>query len=147
MTTRAVTLLLVDDNEVDVEGVQRGLRRARIANEVRVAGDGRAALELLRDEGDPFPRPFIVLLDLNMPRMNGLEFLEAIRDDPELADSVVFILTTSDADEDKVKAYQHHVAGYIVKSRVGDGFSQLVSMLDRYCRSVELPAPAAEGNG
>ena len=142
---RPVTLLLVDDNEVDVEAVTRGLRKARIANEVRVAGDGLAALELLRDPVDRFPRPFVILLDLNMPRMNGIEFLAELREDPALSDSVVFVLTTSNADEDKVRAYEHHVAGYILKSNVGSDFAELASMLGHYWQLVELPPARGPG--
>jgi len=140
MTGAPVTILLVEDNDVDVEAIQRGFRKQRIANTIRVAPDGVAALELLRDPTTPFPRPFIVLLDINMPRMNGIELLQELRRDPELRDSVVFVLTTSNADEDKVEAYRLNVAGYVLKSEVGEGFIDLVTLLDHYWRVVELPA-------
>jgi len=140
MTGAPVTILLVEDNDVDVEAIQRGFRKQRIANTIRVAPDGVAALELLRDPTTPFPRPFIVLLDINMPRMNGIELLQELRRDPELRDTVVFVLTTSNADEDKVEAYRLNVAGYVLKSEVGEGFIDLVTLLDHYWRVVELPA-------
>lgn len=74
-----------------------------------------------------------------MPRMGGLELLNTIRNSPQLELSVVFVLTTSKDDEDKFKAYQHHIAGYIVKESLDEGFEQLVQMLDHYWRLVELP--------
>lgn len=140
MNHREVNVLLVEDNAVDREAVQRAFRRNRIANPVYEANDGVQALEMLRGNGaDPVPRPYLVLLDLNLPRMNGLELLEALRADERLHDTVVFVLTTSAAEEDRVASYAHNVAGYIVKSDVGAGFIRLVTMLDHYWRIVELP--------
>jgi DNA-binding NarL/FixJ family response regulator len=74
-----------------------------------------------------------------MPRMNGLEFLETIRDDDELRASLVFILTTSDDDKDKLRAYQNHVAGYILKNKAGESFMQALELLEHYWRIVEFP--------
>ena len=141
MGTSTVNILLVEDDDVDVEAVRRGLKRQKIANPLTVAADGIEALAILRGEGDrtPLAKPFIILLDLNMPRMSGLEFLEALRADPVLSNSVVFVLTTSKDDEDKTQAYKQHVAGYIVKENVGTAFVDLVTMLDCYWRVVELP--------
>lgn len=139
---REVTILLVDDDDVDVMGVERALKKLKIVNPIVRAHDGIEALALLRHP-DAVQRPCIVLLDLNMPRMNGLEMLTELRADPQLSSSVVFVLTTSSADEDMVNAYQKHVAGYIVKSRVGDGFLRVMDMLDHYWRVVELPMPSA----
>ncbi len=89
--------------------------------------------------GGRVPRPHLILLDLNMPRMGGLEFIKTLREDRSLCDSVVFVLTTSKSDEDLSAAYRSHVAGYIVKSEIGDSFSSLVQMLDAYWQIVELP--------
>lgn len=140
MSGRTVNILLVDDNEVDVEAVLRGFARHRIANPVTVAQDGLDALAALRGIGrPPVPRPNLVLLDLAMPRMNGVEFLAALRADPDLKDTLVFVLTTSAADEDKVASYDYNVAGYIVKQDAGEGFVRLVTMLDHYWRIVEFP--------
>lgn len=138
-TSKEVTILLVEDDDVDVLGIKRALDTLKILNPVIRAKDGIEALELLRDPR-AVKRPYIVLLDLNMPRMNGLEMLAELRKDPELSSSVVFVLTTSKADEDKVLAYQQNVAGYIIKNEVGDGFLRVMEMLDRYWRVVELPA-------
>ncbi|WP_024871900.1 response regulator [Tolumonas lignilytica] len=135
---KEVTILLVEDDDVDVMGVERALKKLKIANPIVRARDGMEGLALLREPA-AVPRPYIILLDLNMPRMNGLEMLAELRNDPVLSSAVVFVLTTSKADEDIVVAYQQHVAGYIVKSQVGDGFLRIMGMLDHYWRVVELP--------
>ncbi len=136
-----VNLLLVDDDEVDVQGLKRAFVKSRIANPITVARDGVEALEILRGEnGKPkLPKPHLILLDLNMPRMNGLEFLEAIRADDEFKSAVVFMVTTSKAEEDKARAYGHNVAGYIVKQDPAKTFMQAVSMLEHYWTVVEFP--------
>ena len=136
-----VNLLLVDDDEVDVQGLKRAFVKGRIANPITVARDGVEALEVLRGEnGKPkLPKPHLILLDLNMPRMNGIEFLEAIRNDEDLKTAVVFMVTTSKAEEDKARAYGHNVAGYIVKQDPAKTFMQAVSMLEHYWTVVEFP--------
>jgi CheY-like chemotaxis protein len=136
-----VTVLLVEDNDVDVEGIRRAFRRQRIANPIVVARDGIEALDRLRGTNGSagIARPYLILLDLAMPRMNGIEFLAALRADPQLDDSIVFVLTTSSSDEDKVRSYAHKVAGYIVKSELGEGFVRLLGLLDNYWRIVEFP--------
>jgi CheY-like chemotaxis protein len=141
MTGRSVNILLVEDNAVDQEAIQRAFKRHRIANPIHVAADGIEALALLRGtEGKPkLPRPYLVLLDLNLPRLNGVELLREIRSDPELHDSIVFVLTTSKRDEDRMASYDLNVAGYVVKSDVGSGFIRLIELLDHYWRIVEFP--------
>jgi CheY-like chemotaxis protein len=135
---KEVTILLVDDDDVDVMGVERALKKLKILNPIVRARDGIEALALLRDP-EAVRRPYMVLLDINMPRMNGIEMLTELRDDPRLSSAVVFMLTTSKDDEDKISAYKKNVAGYIVKSQVGDGFLRVMEMLDHYWRVVELP--------
>lgn len=139
--TPTVNLLLVEDDEVDVQGLKRAFNKSRIANPITVARDGIEALEILRGENgrEKLPRPHLILLDLNMPRMNGIEFLENIRADDELKASVVFMITTSKADEDKARAYGHHVAGYIVKQDPANTFMEAVSLLEHYWKIVEFP--------
>jgi CheY-like chemotaxis protein len=141
MEVNGVTLLLVEDDLVDAEAIQRAFRKQKIANPFVVVPDGVEALRALREEpGAPeVPRPYIILLDINMPRMSGLEFLRALRTDPALHRSIVFVLTTSDRDEDKLEAYGNHVAGYIVKSRAGEDFLRVIQMLRAYWRIVEFP--------
>lgn len=135
---KEVTILLVEDDEIDALGVQRALKKLKILNTVVRARDGIEALAMLRDP-ETIPCPFIILVDINMPRMNGLELLAELRKDAVLCSSVVFVLTTSKADEDKIAAYQKNIAGYIVKNQVGDGFLRVMDMLDHYWRVVELP--------
>ncbi|MDT8437450.1 MAG: response regulator [Wenzhouxiangellaceae bacterium] len=134
---RPVQLLLVEDDDVDAMAVRRALNKHRIANPVLRAHDGVEALEMLhRDITQP---PVIVLLDLNMPRMNGLEFLDQLRADPVWSSVVVFVLTTSAAESDIDAAYRRHVAGYIVKKNAGADFVEAIRMLEHYWCVVELP--------
>ncbi len=137
-----VNLLLVDDDEVDVQGLRRAFAKSKIANPITVARDGIEALEILRGENGrtKLDKPHLILLDLNMPRMNGIEFLEAIRADKDLRSALVFMVTTSKTEEDKARAYGHHVAGYIVKQDPANTFLQAVSLLEHYWRIVEFPA-------
>ena len=141
MTPEIVSILLVDDDDVEREAVIRGLRGNKLTNPIVTARDGIEALEVLRGENgrDRLPRPYVVLLDLNMPRMDGLQCLQAIRADSELEDSVVFILTTSKGEVDRHLTYMSHVAGYMVKSDVGPSFSKMADMLGFYWAAVELP--------
>lgn len=141
MPGRTVTVLLVEDNVIEQEAVRRAFVRERISNPIVSAVDGVEALARLRGAPgvEPVERPYLILLDLNMPRMNGLELLTELRADPELKDSIVFVLTTSRSDEDRVASYNFNVAGYIVKSDVGAGFVRLIGLLDHYWRVVELP--------
>jgi CheY-like chemotaxis protein len=135
-------LLHVEDDDICLMMLNRAFKKAKIANPISVAHDGIEALESLRGtNGRPrLARPFIILLDLNMPRMDGIEFLKELRKDEDLKKSIVFILTTSDADEDKVKAYNLGVAGYILKSNPANAFLEATALLDTYWRVVEFPA-------
>lgn len=139
--TSMVNLLLVEDDEVDVQGLKRAFAKSRIGNPITVARDGIEALEILRGENGQakLAKPHMILLDLNMPRMNGLEFLEALRADEDLKTSVVFMITTSKAEEDKARAYEKNVAGYIVKQDPANTFMQAVALLEHYWKIVELP--------
>ena len=138
-----VTVLLIEDDEIDVMGIKRALGQFSMDNLVVTAADGIEALEKLRD-GSSVPRPYLILLDLNMPRMNGLEFLQQTRQDPHLQDSLVFVLTTSSAKKDKDMAYRHNIAGYIVKDRKGGSFNSTINMLKQFTNVVDFPeAPAA----
>jgi len=133
-----VTFVIVDDDEIAVMGLKRSLSKLGMKNPIAVAGDGREALDLLRAESSGVKRPYVILLDLNMPRMGGLEFLERLREDRELSDCVVFVLTTSDAPEDIAAAYAKKVAGYIVKLETAANEMTLLSMLDAYTDVVRL---------
>lgn len=134
---KEVTLLIVDDDDIDAISLERALRKLRLVNPAFRARNGLEALEILRS--GMIPSPYIILLDLNMPRMNGLEFLEALRSDPLLTHAVVFVLTTSKSDQDLVSAYRHHVAGYVFKQHMDRDFLEVMSLMEHYWRLVELP--------
>ena len=141
LVDKTVTFLVVEDDEVDVKGIMRAFQRMKIANPVVRAEDGLEALDFLRGTNGKTKifSPYLILLDLNMPRMNGLEFLDVIRQDEDLDTSIVFVLTTSDDDEDRVAAYKKHISGYVVKTDVQSSFDQAITMLDHYWRVIEFP--------
>lgn len=141
MADRTVHILLVEDDRVDAEAIMRAFRKVNITNPICVAPDGVAALQTLRGNGDtpPLPRPYLILLDLNLPRMNGIEFLDVLRQDPQLHNSIVFVLTTSSAEKDKNAAYAYNIAGYLTKANVGLDFLRLAQMLDYYWCCIEFP--------
>lgn len=136
-----VHILVVEDDEMDAEAIERALEGQRWVAGLVTARNGVEALAALRgsDGSEPLARPYLILLDLNMPRMSGLEFLSHLRADPELADSLVFVLTTSNADRDRKGAYTHNIAGYLVKSRVGEDFGRLAELLGRYAQLILFP--------
>lgn len=134
---KEVSILLVEDDDVDAMGIERAMKKLRLANPLFRAKDGIEGLEFLRN--DVVKCPYIILLDINMPRMGGLEMLKELRQDPDLTDCVVFILTTSKNDQDRAIAYKEHIAGYIVKSKLDTDFTELLQLLDHYWRIVELP--------
>jgi CheY-like chemotaxis protein len=142
--SNSVTILVVDDDRVDTMAIRRSLRELKITNPVVTARNGIEALEHLRGEnGREQVRSPLVLLDLNMPRMGGIEFLEELRRDPLLQQTLVFVMTTSSAVEDRVRAYAKNVAGYILKYRAGNSFQDAISMLENYWRIIEFPVSAA----
>jgi CheY-like chemotaxis protein len=138
---KALNILLVEDDDGDAKALQRAFLKAKIANPILRAVDGMEALEMLNGTNGKAkaPSPMLFLVDLNMPRMNGIQFVQALRKDQDLRHSVVFILTTSKRDEDKTAAYDLNVAGYIVKSTAGQDFLNLVNLVDCYWRIVEMP--------
>lgn len=134
-----ISILVVDDDDVDAMGIKRAVKKLGLVNPLYRATDGLEALELLKS--GLIPKPYIVLLDINMPRMNGLEMLRTLRDDDALSDSVVFMVTTSIQQEEIREAYKNHVAGFITKSKLNQNFSQLVLFFQQYCQLIELPSP------
>jgi CheY-like chemotaxis protein len=138
MNEKILNILLVEDDDVDVMNVKRAFTKGNITNPLFVAGNGLEALERLR--GDEIPKSRrLVLLDLNMPKMNGIEFLRELRSDPELTLTPVVVLTTSDAERDKVEAYNLHVAGYLLKPVTFASFCETMASLNKYWTLVELP--------
>jgi CheY-like chemotaxis protein len=144
---RPVNILLVEDDEVDARAFRRAIEAERVGNPVVRAKDGAEAWEILKGRhGDvPLSRPYIVITDINMPRMSGIELVRRLRDDPATRDSIVFVLTTSNDDRDKFEAFNLNVAGYMLKADMGAGFMAAVQLIDNYWRVVELPCaqPAA----
>jgi CheY-like chemotaxis protein len=138
MSNASLNILLVEDDEVDVMNVRRAFDKNHITNPLFVAGDGLEALEKLRSGEVPHGRR-IVLLDLNMPKMNGIEFLRELRSDPALAPTPVVVLTTSNNDRDKIDAFNLNVAGYLVKPVTFAEFSELMVTLNKYWTLVEMP--------
>jgi CheY-like chemotaxis protein len=135
---RPLNILLVEDDEVDVMNVRRAFRQHHIMNPLQVASDGVEALAMLRSGEVPSDRR-IILLDLNMPRMNGIELLRELRADPVLHTTPVVVLTTSDDERDRIEAYNLHVAGYLLKPVTFGSFCELMVTLNTYWMLVELP--------
>ena len=140
---RPLNMLLVEDDELDVMNVRRAFKKNNISNPLFVAHDGIEALAMLRGETGTPPLPSerrIVLLDLNMPRMNGIEFLHELRKDPALHRTPVVVLTTSSDERDLVDAYELNVAGYIIKPVTFEKFVNVVATMNEYWSLVEMPA-------
>lgn len=138
MSDKQLNILIVDDDEVDVMNVQRAFTKSNITNPLFVAGDGIHGLEVLRSDAIPKANR-LVLLDLNMPRMNGIEFLRELRADPALKSTTVVVLTTSNDTRDKVEAYNLNVAGYLTKPVTFGNFVDLMVTLNKYWTLVEFP--------
>lgn len=143
MEERAINVLLVEDDEVDVMNVKRAFKRNKISNPLHVAGNGLEALAMLRGTDEDIPSipssRRIILLDINMPKMNGIEFLHELRHDPDLRAIPVVVLTTSDEDQDQVEAYRLNVAGYILKPVTFSNFADVMAALNKYWTLCEIP--------
>ena len=132
-----ITILLVEDDDVDVMNVKRAFKKNEIENPLILAGNGLEALDKLRSP-DLLPKPKIILLDINMPKMNGIEFLKELRADDQLKSISVFIMTTSNDDADKFDAYNLNVAGYILKPLSFNDFVSSVKNLSAYWSLIEF---------
>jgi CheY-like chemotaxis protein len=144
-----ITILLADDDEDDRLMTRQALRDARLTNPLRTVNDGVELMAYLRREGqyaDPAesPRPGMILLDLNMPRMDGREALAAIKEDPELRSIPVVVLTTSKAEEDVLRTYDLGVNSFITKPVTFLGLVEVMKVFSRYwLEIVDLPEDAA----
>lgn len=140
MDDKSINILLVEDDAVDVMTVQRAFKKGEVANPLHIAGNGLEALDVLRAPGSPFKGSrCVILLDLNMPKMNGIEFLTKLRQDPEYHKTPVIVLTTSDQERDRVEAYNLHVAGYILKPVTFSKFVEVITVLNHYWTLCEFP--------
>ncbi len=138
---KTVNFLIVDDDKVSILAMRRALKKLKIVNPVQIAHDGREALEILRGDAgqDKIAPPYLVTLDLNMPRMGGLEFLEEVRKDPQLHNAIIFVLTTSDAPVDIASAYEKNIAGYLLKDNASESLAKAFDMINTFSRIVVLP--------
>jgi two-component system response regulator len=137
MTHKAGDILLVEDNDQDAEIAIRTLKKKGVANEVHWVKDGVEALDFIRATGkyqgrDPNNLPQVVLLDLRLPKMDGLEVLQAIRTDPRLKLLPVVVLTSSTEEEDIVRSYELGVNSYVSKPVTFEDFSHVVEQLGMY---------------
>jgi len=130
-------ILVLEDDIVDSMTIRRALKENEILNEVIIKKDGEDALEYLQDVSNE--RPGIILLDLNMPRMNGLEFLKVIKTDERLLSIPVVILTTSRSEQDKIDTFKLGVAGYMIKSVNYQEFVKVVRTIKTYWEISEFP--------
>jgi CheY-like chemotaxis protein len=140
MNAKLLHLLLIDDDEVDREAVGRGFDASGIPYVITVAKNGVDALAVLHASVDsPAGCPHLILLDLNMPQMGGLSFLDALRADPAFRHIIVIALTTSTRNADVTAAYERNVAAYIAKSSMGEDCADLVQFIHSYWRLAEFP--------
>jgi len=133
----AKPILLVEDDNVDVMTVRRALKDLHVVSQLVPAGDGEEALEYLRGKDNAKPR--IILLDLNMPKMNGTEFLRIVKADETLKTIPVVVLTTSSSEQDIVRSFELGAAGYMVKSVDYKKFMEIIQAIDLYWNLSELP--------
>lgn len=143
MTSDIIEVLLVEDDPGDVVITQEALAESKLMNTLHVATDGEQALRFLRREGEfaDAPRPGLILLDLNLPRVDGHEVLRHVKDDPDLRRIPVVVLTTSQAEEDIVRSYDLHANAYVSKPVDFDRFLEVVRQIDSfYISVVSLPS-------
>lgn len=142
--TDDVPILMVDDDELDVKCVKRAFSQNKIANPLHAVANGQEAMDYLLRRGRfappaEAPRPGLIILDINMPVMNGLEFLEAYKEDDTFKHIPAVVLTTSSEASDRERSYRVGVAGYIVKPNRFEDFSRAIARFDRYWHMCELP--------
>ena len=126
------------DPILDIMTLKRGLRDIKAKNPLHVTNDGESALDFLRDPNNPVPA--LILLDLNMPRMNGLEFLKILKSDPDWCKIPVVVLTTSQEEQDRLASFELSAAGYIVKPLEYPAFVEKLKILYQYWRLSEIPS-------
>ena len=142
MSNKIINILHVEDDEVDAMVMQRALKKTGLNYHYTHAKNGIQALDMLRGTNGHdkiTPRPGIVLLDLNMPQMNGHEFLRELRSDQELKPILVYVLSTSNDDRDRVEAYNNNVAGYIIKPLSLENYIETISSMNNFWKLIELP--------
>lgn len=141
MRKHLLEIVLVEDDEVEIEAITRALKNLRIAHDLTVFRSGAGAIQSLRQQRQHLqhPYPFLMLLDLNIPDVRGLDLLCRLRQDSLLRAALVFVLTNSDSEEDKLAAYNLQVAGYLLKSNLGPRYERLTALIHAYHQVVEFP--------
>ncbi len=142
---RPIEILLVEDNPADVRLTMEGLKEAKVANHLNAVLDGKSALDFVYRRGKhrDAPRPDVILLDLNLPGIDGREVLQQIKDDPDLRTIPVVVLTSSEAESDVVRSYEAHANCFISKPIDFDGFLRVVHAVDDFWFTVvKLPGTA-----
>jgi len=142
-TSQPVEILLAEDNPGDVKLTRKALDKGQVLNNLHVVNDGIEAMDFLQSRGEyaDSPRPDLVLLDLNMPRMSGRDVLEEIKTDAELKRIPVVILTSSAAEEDIVQSYDLHANAYLTKPVDFDGFMDVISRIEEFWLTVVKRSP------
>lgn len=144
--TKLPHILLIEDDEIDQENIKRAFKDEGILNPLSIANDGQEALDMLKGESGYTklaPTPSIILLDINMPRMNGFEFLEILKKDTVLSLISVYIFTSSDTPRDILRAHQHHVSGYILKPFGANEVVITINTLKQYWSIAQFPKPSS----
>ena len=144
MSTKPFVVLMAEDDEHDIVAIKRAWKEHHIANPLYIVNDGEECLDFLHQRGkytepNPAPRPGIVLLDIKMPKMDGLAVLKYIREDEEFRRLPVVMLTTSKSEEDRLRSYDLGVNAYIVKPVGFQNFSEAVRTINLFWQLVELP--------
>lgn len=134
------SILLVEDDTVDAMTVKRAMREIDVSNTLVHVVNGEEALKYLHDPDNP--RPTIILLDINMPKMNGIEFLKIAKGEPEIQNIPVVVLTTSSNDRDILQTFHLSVAGYMLKPVDYEDFVETIRVIDSYWKLSRLPANA-----
>lgn len=135
--SKQLNILLVEDDEVDVMNLKRAFQKNNIQHRLFVAYNGEDALYLLRFTD--IPKPHVILLDINMPKMNGLELLHILRNDPYYKDVSIYILTSSNEEIDRHKAFDLNVSGYMLKPLSSNDFVTQISVLNNFWQHSEFP--------
>jgi len=142
-----MNIFIVEDDDLDAEILERGLRKVDSSASLTRARDGVEALEMLKQDAasHTLPRPFFILLDINMPRMNGHEFLARVRATDEMKDALVFVFTTSTNQADIDRAYRNNANGYIVKPHGSNSLNEVLKLLDSFWKVCEHPVGKLTG--
>ncbi len=143
---RIANILLVEDNPDDILITQKALKQAKVINKLWIVRDGQEALDFLRHKGqyqntDTSPRPGLILLDINLPKINGLELLKRIKEDADLRRIPTVMLTVSRRDEDIVRGYDHGCNSFIQKPVEFEKFVEAVKQISLYWGLLNIPSP------